>query len=107
MNIKTMTVDELALLRTQDTAPYLLDVRTQNEYEFAQIEGAHLIPLQELAERTDEIPRDKALVIMCHHGVRSLHAAMYLETEGFSEIYNLSGGIDQWSRSVDSSVPLY
>lgn len=101
-----MTVSEYDALRRAKTPHFLLDVRQPEEYAAARIEGAILIPLAELPGRLAALPKDKPLVVMCHHGMRSAHAVHHLREAGFDAL-NLSGGIDAWSREVDSSVPLY
>jgi molybdopterin/thiamine biosynthesis adenylyltransferase/rhodanese-related sulfurtransferase len=85
----------------------LIDVREQWENEAAQIKGARLIPLDELQTRLDEIPREGDIILHCHSGMRSQHAALVLQQAGFTNVYNLEGGIDAWSRDVDPSVPRY
>jgi rhodanese-related sulfurtransferase len=85
----------------------LLDVREPREAEIAHIEGARYIPLRELPSRLSEIPGHGAIVTMCHHGQRSLKAREILLGAGFSNVRSLAGGIDAWSREIDSSVPRY
>jgi rhodanese-related sulfurtransferase len=87
--------------------PLLLDVREPWEYEKARIEDARLIPMRELPARIAEIDDDRDVVAICHHGGRSMQAAMFLEKQGFKRVHNLVGGIDAWSRSVDPAVALY
>ena len=67
----------------------LLDVRENDEFSFANIGGKH-IPLPELQERVDELDSDKAIIVMCHHGIRSAQAARYLESQGFKNVFNLN-----------------
>jgi len=107
MTIPQLAPGEVATRLASDAPPVLLDVRTPGEYATARIDGAVLIPLDELSMRTDELDPDAPLVVMCHHGVRSLHAAMYLARCGFDDVANLRGGIERWSREVDPAVPLY
>ncbi len=85
----------------------LLDVREADEYNFARIENSHLIPLGELSERFDELDAEKEMIVMCHHGVRSQYACIFLQQQGFIKLYNLEGGIDAWSVHCDPSVPRY
>lgn len=85
----------------------LLDVREQWEYHRAHIDGSILIPLRDLPKQVDSIPRDAEIVVLCHHGVRSLHAIHFLSQQGFLKLRNLMGGIDAWSQSVDPTVPRY
>src|SRR5213593_3217458 len=85
----------------------LIDVREPFEYEIARIDGAKLIPLGELADRTDELQREQPIIIHCHSGQRSAQAVRLLQRRGFSNVYNLEGGIDAWSDQVDPGVPKY
>jgi rhodanese-related sulfurtransferase len=90
-----------------DHPPLVLDVREPWETEIAAIEGALLIPLGELPRRVAEIPRDRAVSVMCHHGGRSAQATGWLRTQGFDRTMNVAGGIDAWARLVDPSLPRY
>jgi adenylyltransferase/sulfurtransferase len=86
----------------------LIDVRQPWENQIATLPGSVLIPLNELPQRAQEIARDQAsLVVYCHHGIRSLSAAGYLERLGFRDVKSLAGGIDAWSCEIDSNVPRY
>src|SRR5438067_8376326 len=85
----------------------LIDVREAFEYEIARIDGATLIPLGEIAERTDELERGQPILVHCHSGQRSAKAVRLLQQRGFSSVYNVEGGIDAWSDYIDSSVPKY
>jgi rhodanese-related sulfurtransferase len=87
--------------------PLLLDVREPWEFERARIEGAQLVPMGEVAARLQEIDPAKPVVAICHHGGRSLQVALFLEKAGYKNVHNLVGGVDAWSRMVDSAVPLY
>ena len=98
---------ELARWREEGQRFLLLDVRTPEEHAIAHIQGALLIPLAELPRRLDELQREVPIVAHCHVGVRSARAAQLLRRAGFRRVRNLRGGIDAWSREVDSSVPRY
>lgn len=74
---------------------FLLDVRTQEEYDYGHIEGAYLIPINELDQRLDELPQDRPIVIYCRTGNRSARAADILINNGFKEVYDM-GGIRDW-----------
>jgi len=63
--------------------------------------------MREIPARAGEIPADREVIVLCHHGARSAQVAMYLLRNGFSRVRNLAGGIDAWSASVDSSIPRY
>jgi adenylyltransferase/sulfurtransferase len=87
----------------------LVDVREQQEHAFAALPNSQHIPLGELPVRAAEVqPPDGALVVVyCHHGVRSLKGAAFLEVNGVSPVASLAGGIDAWSLFVDPGVPRY
>jgi len=84
----------------------LVDVRTEDEYETARLAGARLL---DATYEHELLAMDRAtpLVFTCHHGVRSLQAAEHFVHKGFSQVYNLQGGIDAWSVTVDPRVPRY
>ena len=85
----------------------LLDVREPNEFAFAHIQGSLHIPLRQLPERADELDKEQDIVVLCHHGMRSQQACLFLEQYGFNRLYNLKGGIDAWSLICDPSIPRY
>jgi rhodanese-related sulfurtransferase len=75
---------------------FILDVRTQEEYDEGHIMGSTLIPVDELDSRLKELPRDKKILVYCGTGHRSLTASEKLENSGFTQIYNMKGGITEW-----------
>jgi len=85
----------------------VVDVREPWEAEVAKIAGAELIPLGEFAARAPSLPRDKPILIHCHHGGRSMQATQWLRRNGFANVSNVAGGIDAWSIQHDASVPRY
>jgi rhodanese-related sulfurtransferase len=89
------------------TAPLIIDVREPWEHAICRIEGSQLLPMQDVATRWRELPADRDIVLLCHHGMRSLHVAHFLEDAGLSRLYNLSGGINAWSEQVDPAVTRY
>jgi len=105
--IPTMSAHELKQKMDAREPFELIDVREGFEYEIARIDGARLIPLGEIAERADELPRDRPIVVHCHSGRRSAEAVRLLQQRGFGNIYNLEGGIDAWSDQIDPGVPKY
>ena len=86
--------------------PLLLDVRTPEEHRTARIADAQLVDARVAAE-IEKLPKDTLIVFHCHHGGRSQAAAEHFASAGFSNVHNLAGGIDAWSRDVDPSVPRY
>jgi adenylyltransferase/sulfurtransferase len=107
--VRQINVRQLADRLADGQPVYLLDVRQPQEHETARLLDSHLIPLDELFSRTNEIrPPDNALVVVyCHHGIRSLSGAAILEQCGFSNVVSLAGGIDAWSVHIDPAVPRY
>ena len=74
----------------------LVDVRTPHEHASRKIDGAKLIPLQELENRVGEIPKDKDVVLYCQNGIRSIIACRMLKKHGYTRVKNMSGGISRW-----------
>ena len=90
-----------------DGAVVLLDVREPVELEIAALAAATHIPMREVPSRLAELDRDVPLVVMCHAGGRSRMVAQYLLGNGFTQVFNLRGGIDAWSTEIDPQVPRY
>ncbi len=107
--IPALRASEAAALLAQrgPHQPILLDVREPWELEIAAIQGALHIPMGQIPARHDELPADRPVICLCHHGVRSLQVGLFLQRQGFETVYNLRGGIDAWSREVDPSVAMY
>jgi rhodanese-related sulfurtransferase len=87
--------------------PLLVDVREPWEFEYCRIEGSLSIPLGEIMRRHTELPREHALVMVCHHGRRSQHAAMLLAGAGFERVHNLQGGVEAWATEVEPTMKRY
>lgn len=104
--INEITVQELKERLGKGEEIFILDVRQPHEYQIANI-GGHLIPLGELPSRIKELDPSKEIVALCRSGVRSAHAVQFLEQQGFKNVKNLVGGINQWAISIDSSMPRY
>ena len=104
-----MTPQELAEKLRSATPPRLLDVRQPEEHAFAALPNSTLIPLGELPARAEEIDEWKGdeVVVYCHHGIRSAQAVALLRAVGFTNVHNLSGGIDRWTCEVEPALPRY
>ncbi len=87
--------------------PVVVDVREPWEFEYCRIDGSLLIPLGELPRRAGELPRERTLVMVCHTGRRSQHAAMFLERAGFADVQNLEGGVERWAVEIDPAMKRY
>ena len=104
--VRQITVVELEKLMESKTLYELVDVRTEGERAIAKIDGFRLLDEAE-HDRLTGLDVEAPLVFLCHHGIRSQHAAEYFRQRGFRNLYNVQGGIDAWSRLVDPSVPRY
>jgi len=104
--VRAMSVRELEALLAAGERFELLDVRTEEERERARIPGATLMTDAQ-AERLEALPKDTKIVFHCHHGMRSQQAAEHFVALGFTNVYNVQGGIDAWSREIDPSVARY
>lgn len=87
--------------------PLLLDVRESWEFERCHLPGATPMPMQTVPARLHELDAAADVVVICHHGMRSMQVAMFLERHGFPSIYNLAGGVDAWARDVDPGMRQY
>jgi rhodanese-related sulfurtransferase len=102
-----ISAEELAeRLRAGDQIP-LIDVRSREEWEAVHIDGATFFTQELMQEMMSEWPKDREIVFVCHHGVRSLDAASYFAGHGFQNVRSMTGGIDAWSVEVDPELPRY
>jgi len=104
-NENSISVDELAEAYQEY---FILDIRDKQEREICLLEDSKHIFEEEISNRISEIPRDKKIVIYCHYGRKSKNVVDILIKEyGFSQVFNLSGGIHEWSQEIDNSVVIY
>lgn len=87
----------------------LLDVREPAEVGAAAVDGAVVVAMGEVKSRLSELEdhAEDRVVVMCHHGARSMQVTAFLRQQGFDEVHSMAGGIDLWSRDVDPTVPRY
>jgi len=104
--VRPLSAKDVKAMRDRGEAFELLDVRTDDERRIATIAGSRWLDDAGRAH-VSGLPKDTPLVFHCHHGVRSRNAAERYLADGFTKVYNLEGGIDAWSQSVDPSVPRY
>lgn len=104
--MRELTPQAVAALR-DTTDIQIIDVREPWEYELCHIEGTLHIPMGQIPARLAELASDRPLIVLCHHGMRSLQVAHYLLSQGYQDVTNLSGGIDAWARDVDPALALY
>jgi rhodanese-related sulfurtransferase len=112
--LKTITAKELTQwlnpsVGTSFTSkqPIVLDVREQWEWDLAHINPSVHIPMGQITSRFSELDTNTAIVCVCHHGMRSMQVAIFLERQGFSSVFNLTGGIDAWSNDVEPNTARY
>ena len=96
-------------MQQRDESFVLLDVREQNEYDIAKIEGSILLPMSELRLRLEELETHQQahIIVHCHHGGRSMQVTHALRERGYAKVQNMAVGIDAWSLQVDSEVQRY
>jgi molybdopterin/thiamine biosynthesis adenylyltransferase/rhodanese-related sulfurtransferase len=104
---ESITVTELKSLMDQQTALLLLDVREQYEYDLCHLEGSLLISMNSVPQHLQDLPKDKSIIVYCHHGMRSAAIVNFLKANGFDKVSNLEGGIHAWSMQVDDTVAIY
>lgn len=95
------------LADTARPAPLVVDVREPWEVERCRIAGSIAIPMRTIPVRLSELPRERELVLVCHHGGRSQQVAMWLAGNGYARLSNLRGGVDAWASAVDPAMPRY
>ncbi|MDB6148160.1 MAG: moeZ, partial [Spartobacteria bacterium] len=103
----TISVEQLKQKIDSSGSFEILDVREPFEYDIARIEGSRLMPLGEVPSRLEELSREKELIVMCKSGVRSAQAVEFLRTNGFSQVFNLRGGIDAWTEQINPEMARY
>lgn len=110
--VAQISVQELAdRLASATSDLQLIDVREPHEVEIAAIPEFTILPLSEFSQWSSEIythlDPEKETLVLCHHGIRSAQMCQWLQTQGFTQVKNISGGIDAYSQRVDPTVPRY
>lgn len=111
-SVPEIDVEQLALLLAEsDSSVQLIDVRERGEVAIAKIEGFEIYPLSEFerwsSQILSELKSEAKTIVMCHHGMRSAQLCQWLSMRGFKRVQNVMGGIDAYSRLVDSSINRY
>lgn len=103
-----ITAEEVKAKLDAGDAFTLLDVREAWEFEVARMDRAKLMPMGDVPSRAhQELDPEDHIVVVCHHGVRSMNVTAWLRQQGFEKAQSMRGGIHAWSRSVDGKVPVY
>ncbi len=106
--MKTMTVRALSdRLAAPDPKPVILDVREEWELKLCALPGTRHIPMGRIPARFEELDPHDEIVVVCHHGIRSQHVIGFLESQGFTRLHNLQGGVDAWAREIDPVMRKY
>ncbi|WP_293760783.1 rhodanese-like domain-containing protein [uncultured Aquitalea sp.] len=107
--VREIAAPDLAawLVDGQQEPPLLLDVREDWEYQLAHIKGSLHIPMNLIPLRLSELPDDRPIVTICHHGVRSYQVGLYLANAGFDDVISLRGGVEEWASVVDTGMAHY
>ena len=102
-----ITVHKLNELRQKDSKIQILDVREDSERDHAYIKGSIHIKLAEIAERHNELDKEKNIFVMCHQGTRSQAVVKWLKSQGYKYCVNVLGGIDAWAALIDRNIRRY
>lgn len=108
--MRQLTAPEVAALISDASAtdkPVLLDVREPWEFQTCHIEGSRAMPMNTIPAQVEQLDRNATIVCICHHGMRSMRVASFLEANGFNRVINLTGGIHAWAQQVDPAMPTY
>jgi len=106
LDFEISATDAAALLKQKGAR--LIDVREPWEFETARVEGSLLMPMGDVSSRAhQELDPEERLVVVCHHGIRSMNVTVWLRNQGFEQAQSLRGGIDAWSAEVDPTVARY
>jgi len=98
---------ELEALIASSAELQLLDVREDWEAALVRLAGAIHMPMQQVERRRDELDASKPTVVYCHHGIRSMHVALFLRSHGFTDVKSLRGGIERWATEIDPTLARY
>ncbi len=88
-------------------APLLLDVREPWEYEHCHLKYSKLVPMRQIPDYATQLDPQQETVVICHHGIRSRQVAQYLKSLGFTNLINLTGGVEAWANKIDPSMKRY
>lgn len=109
MLMNTLAPADLAnwIANEEREPPLLLDVREPWEFATCHIAGSQPMPMASVPARIEELDPEAEIVVVCHHGMRSAQVCMFLERQGYSRVFNLSGGVAAWAAQVDPAMPQY
>lgn len=102
-----LEIDVATAARLLAEGALLLDVREPFEHDLVRIDGARHVPMRQVPEAAADLPRDRPVLVLCHHGGRSARVMQFLRAQGFDNVSNVAGGIDAWAEEVDPQLARY
>ena len=105
--METISAEGLRDILDQNRTVALLDVREPWEFDLCRIQGSINIPMSDIMTRVETLEKDAETVVICHHGMRSLQVAAFLDSLGFEKIINLEGGVAAWAARIDATMQQY
>lgn len=105
--MKEITAQQLKTMLEAREEVALVDLRSSWEQQLCAIEGSINLPMEDLPVHMHDLPTDKPIVMICHHGARSRQAVAFLKGCGFQKVSCLSGGIDSWAKDIDQAMKRY
>ena len=105
--IKHLTPEQLKASLDENNSMLLLDVREPWEYALCHIDKSVNISMSNISSTVEKFDPESEIVVICHHGIRSLQVANYLAERGFNKLTSLEGGVDAWAKSIDQTMPQY
>ncbi len=105
--LEVTVTDARDRLAADPDSTVLLDVREASELAICRVAAARHIPMGQIPANLGELPRDRDILVMCHHGGRSLRVTFFLRQNGFDRVANVAGGIDAWAEQVDPALARY
>ncbi|BBH52292.1 rhodanese-like domain-containing protein [Fluviispira sanaruensis] len=102
-----ITVDQFAEMKMRKAKMLIIDVREDWEYELANIPNSYLLTETNFEETVESAKKVECVIVVCHHGLRSMNATLYLRENGVTNARSLQGGIDLYSSKIDPSIPRY
>jgi rhodanese-related sulfurtransferase len=102
-----LEIDVTEAARQAHAGALLLDVREPFEVQICALPGSRHIPMRQIPESLADLPRDQPILVLCHHGARSLRVTQFMRANGFAHVSNIAGGIDAWAEQIDPSLTRY
>ena len=102
-----LEVDVATAAQLHREGALLLDVREPFEVATCAVAGSRHIPMRQIPESLPDLPRDRLILVQCHHGGRSLRVTEFLRANGFTQVSNVAGGIDAWAEQIAPSLTRY